>query len=144
MSNPDPNESDIIGSIIIAFALGIILLFNGKIRFGNIYGYTILATFVEYLVVNLLSNKNIDYLLIVTHFAYNIFPMMFLGIFLLFTDALSIPASAVQIIGWVFVLICMYACSKTINLLLDLPEKKFLLFYPVTMYYAIFMLFVVF
>ncbi|EKE40377.1 hypothetical protein ENUP19_0082G0060 [Entamoeba nuttalli] len=143
-STPDVSESDVIGSIIISFALGIVILLNGKLRFGNIYGFSIIASFVEYLVMNLLSNKNMNYLLIFTHFAYNLFPMIFFGLILFVLNSFKAANLTILITSFVFVVISTYTCSKTINSLMELPEKILLTIYPISLYYGLFILFVIF
>ena len=89
-SLPNVEETDIIGSILILMVLGISMLFLGKIHFGLIYGYSIIAITLEYFVMNLLSQKNIDYSLIFTHFSYCLFPNIFYVIILVILNIFKI------------------------------------------------------
>lgn len=55
-----PNEEtlmnpDLSGPIAIALLLGFLLLFSGKLHFGDIYGVSILGTIIMYFLMNLMS-----------------------------------------------------------------------------------------
>lgn len=59
---PDYNNSrdpDLSGPILIALALGCLLLFAGKLHFGDIYAMFILGTFLMYVLINFISQVQI-------------------------------------------------------------------------------------
>ena len=143
-SVPDAEEIDIIGSILILMFIAISLLLLGKIHFGIIYGYSIIANTVEYFVMNLLSQKNIDFSLVFTHFSYCLFPNIFYVVVLFILQFFGINKMVMQCIGIVFVGLSTFMCSRIFNVLIDSANRKLLVLYPIMLYYGLFILFVMF
>lgn len=46
---------DLSGPILIALLLGVLLLFTGKVHFGDIYGVSIIGTILLYFLMNFMS-----------------------------------------------------------------------------------------
>jgi hypothetical protein len=55
------NTPDLTGPILIAVALGVLLLLSGKLHFGDIMGLTVIGAVLLYFLLNFMSNvsKNI-------------------------------------------------------------------------------------
>lgn len=51
----DLGSPDLSGPVVIALALGFLLLFSGKIHFGDIYGVSIIGTFLLYFLLNFMA-----------------------------------------------------------------------------------------
>jgi len=51
----DLGSPDLSGPVVIALALGFLLLFSGMIHFGDIYGVSIIGTFLLYFLLNFMA-----------------------------------------------------------------------------------------
>jgi hypothetical protein len=52
-------HSDMMGPVLLGFVLGILLLLNGKVHFGYIYGFGITGIVCLYTILNLLSQEKL-------------------------------------------------------------------------------------
>lgn len=53
------SDPDLVGPFAIALALGFLLLFAGKIHFGDIYAMFIVGNILSYLLINLMSKVSL-------------------------------------------------------------------------------------
>ncbi|ELP91835.1 protein YIPF5, putative [Entamoeba invadens IP1] len=144
-STAEQLESDILGSILISFLLGVVIALNGKLRFGDVYGFSILAVFVEYLFLNFMSQKNIEYFLVFTHFAYNLVPMIVFGLFTAVFDLfIAIPNSVLITAVILCISLSTYMTARCTITTLEAKGNAVLLVYPIILYYTLFMLLVMF
>ena len=79
---------DLSGPVIIAFALGFLLLFSGKLHFGDIYALFIFGNFILFILFNfmarvtfiLFQRGTISLYSIMSILGYCLLPMLFLGV----------------------------------------------------------------
>ncbi|EKE39315.1 golgi membrane protein, putative [Entamoeba nuttalli P19] len=131
-------ESDVIGSLFFGLLLGVSILLTGKFRFGYVFGFTIIGSLAEYFILNLLSNKDIDYFVVLTNLGYSSYPLVLLGIASLFVSNITILIIiAIFAIVW-----CTYASSRLFTTLQEIVDKKILVAYPMALYFILFVLLV--
>lgn len=86
-------ESDVIGSLFFGLLLGISIALTGKFRFGYVFGFTIIGSIAEYIVLNLLSNKDVAYFCVLTNLGYSSYPLFLLAVSSLFVTFVNSPSN---------------------------------------------------
>ena len=77
------DDADLAGPLFFLLAFGCFLLLTGKVHFGYIYGFGVSGCVAMYLVLNLLSVKEIDMWRVCSILGYGLLPVIvlaFLGI----------------------------------------------------------------
>ena len=135
---------DLTGPIIIAVALGVFLLLAGKLHFGDILGLSVFGSILLYLLLNMMSkvlNSSIQAVAIVPVYTvlsvlgYCQAPMLVLGMFRMMSGMSSpfLILISISIAVW-------SAAAATIffGAILELESKKWLVGFPVFLYYLVF------
>lgn len=73
------DDADLAGPLFFLLAFGIFLLMTGKVHFGYIYGFGVSGCVAMYLVLNLLSAKEIDMWRVCSILGYGLLPVIFLA-----------------------------------------------------------------
>jgi len=135
------NDSDFAGPIMFCLTLGLLLLFKGKVHFGYIYGVFTFGWLGLWAVLNLMSPKGIDIYRTASVMGYCLLPIVLLA-------ALSIPLDLTGTAGLVLVptavLWCANAAALFFVVVLEADDRRWLLAYPVVLFYTCFALITIF
>ena len=99
------NDSDFAGPILFCLVLGTLLLFNGKVHFGYIYGVFVVGLLGLWGLLNLMSDKGIDIYRTASIMGYCLLPIVVLA-------ALSIPVDLRGALGAPLVALAVGWCSN--------------------------------
>ncbi|EAR93960.3 Yip1 domain protein (macronuclear) [Tetrahymena thermophila SB210] len=135
-------DPDMSGPIILGFIFGFLLLLSGKMQFGYVYGFGISGTLAIYCIMNFLSmHREIPLYNTLSILGYCLMPVIILSFFNVF---ISLRFS----IGYVFALLSIlwstYAATNFFNELIHQEHQKYLVAYPVFLFYSIFVLLTIF
>ncbi|KAJ3446722.1 protein yipf [Anaeramoeba flamelloides] len=135
------NDSDLAGPLIFCLLLGFFLLFRGKINFGYIYGLCVTGCSLIYFVLNLMSQSNIDLYKTVSVSGYCLLPIVFLSFIKIFFFF-------VPVLLYCFAIVCViwatYSATNIFVKILQSNQQKFLIAYPVFLFYACFAVLTIF
>jgi|UPI0004916B70 protein YIPF5/7 len=135
-------DADLAGPLTFVSMLGTGLLFQGKLQYGHLFGLLFFGSFGLYLILNLMSQrKQIDYLRTLSIVGYSMLPMVILAGLSVF---ISLRGWSGVICGLGSVVWCAQTSTRFFVALLDMHGSKWLISYPVIMYYCIFVLVTVF
>ena len=135
-------DADLAGPIAFIGMLGTGLLFQGKLQYGHLFGLLIFGSFGLYLLLNLMSQiKQIDYMRTLSIVGYSMLPLVSLaGLSIL----VSLRGWSGVICGVAAVVWCAHTSTRFFTASLDMESSKWLISYPVMMYYSIFVLVTIF
>ena len=135
------NDDDFAGPLLFVVLLGTLLLFKGKVQFGAIYGVFVTGWLGIWAVLNLMSHKGIDVYRTASVMGYSLLPIVMLA-------ALSIPVNMTGFAGALCVPVAVLWCSNAASLFfvaaLDADDRRWLLAYPVALFYTCFALIAIF
>ena len=135
------NDSDFAGPIIFCLVLATLLLLKGKVYFGYIYGVFMVGLCGMWGVLNLMSARGIDIYRAASIMGYCLLPLVILA-------ALSVPIDLRGALGLVLSLAAIAWCSNAAALFfvvaLEADDQRWLIAYPVMLFYTCFALFAVF
>jgi hypothetical protein len=130
------------GPLMFCLLLGTSLLLQGKVQFGYIYGVGVIGCFGVYGLLNLMSEQGMDGSRTASVLGYCLLPMILVSLVALFFNIIH------YWFGWVFILMsviwCTYSASKMFVTVLAMEEQRFLIGYPVLLFYMCFALMAVF
>ncbi|TFJ88474.1 hypothetical protein NSK_000048 [Nannochloropsis salina CCMP1776] len=135
------DDADLAGPLFFLLSFGIFLLMTGKVHFGYIYGFGVSGCIAMYLVLNLLSPKDIDVWRVCSILGYGLLPVIglaFLGI------AVSLKGGVGQGLATLTIAWSTYASTRLFEKALNMSQQRYLVAYPVALVYAIFVLITVF
>ncbi|KAG8463212.1 hypothetical protein KFE25_011209 [Diacronema lutheri] len=134
-------DSDLAGPLGFCLVLGTVLLLKGKVSFGSIYGCGAVGCGGMYAVLNLLSHTGINIYRTVSILGYCLLPIIALA-------ALSTALDVRGPLGYALipaaVLWSTNAAALFFVVLLGLDDQRWLVAYPVMLFYAVFALISVF
>ena len=135
------HDDDFAGPLLFCLALATLLLFKGKVHFGTIYGVFAIGLVGLWAVLNLMSSRGIDMLRTASIMGYCLLPIVLLA-------ALSIPIELQGLVGWIFIPLAVGWCANAASLFfvaaLAADDRRWLLAYPVAMFYTCFALITIF
>jgi len=135
------NDSDFAGPILFALLLGTLLLFNGKVQFGYIYGVFVVGLLGLWSLLNLMSDRGIDIYRTASVMGYCLLPIVALA-------ALSIPLELRGWVGALFIPLAVCWCTAASSLFfvisLEADDRRWLVAYPVALFYTCFALITIF
>jgi len=134
-------DTDLAGPLLFCLLFGLFLAFSGKVHFGYIYGVAVLGVLSLFLILNLMSEGGVDGYRIASVLGYCLLPMVMLsGLSIIF--GLAGPIGFILSVFSIFW--CTYASSGMFVTVLGMSEQRFLVAYPVGLFYACFALMTVF
>ena len=132
------SDLDMGGPLFIALALGVLLMFAGKVHFGYIYGLGLLGCVGAWLLVNVMSNKQgIDLYTTMSICGYALLPVVFLafiGVFVRLSGTFGFIVSALTVI-W-----CTMTASRFLECAVNMYHQRWLVAYPIALIYVCFVL----
>ena len=134
---------DMAGPIMVAVIFGLSLLFKGRVEFGNIYGFGLTGCIGIYCIINLLSRRGqyVELYGCISILGYSLLPFDILALISIFSDLNNT-------LGY-FVCAFMLAWStmtatRLFEYGLEMEDKKYLIAYPIVLFYSVFMLLTIF
>jgi len=135
------DDCDFAGPLLFCLALATLLLLKGKVQFSYIYIVFITGLFSLWAVLNLMSLRGLDIYRTASVLGYCLLPIVLLA-------ALSIPLDLTGVWGTVFVPLAIFWCSNAAAIffvvILQADDQRWLLLYPVMLFYTCFALITIF
>ena len=131
------------GPVMVAVLFGLSLLLRGRVEFGNIYGFGLTGCIAIYFLINLLSKRGqyVELYSCVSILGYSLLPFVILAF-------LSIFADLNNMVGWgmcsMMVAWSTITATRFFEYGLDMEDKKYLIAYPIILFYSVFMLLTIF
>lgn len=136
-------DSDMAGPILFCLLFGTFLLMSGKTHFGYIYGVALFGTLSLHFLFRLMSTNGtgLDFLTTASVLGYCLLPLVGLS-------GISVIISIDNFFGYILSLIsvtwCVWASSGLFVRVLGLHNARFLVGYPLLMFYSMFALMAIF
>jgi len=135
------DDCDFAGPLLFCLALAMLLLLKGKVQFSYIYVVFIIGLFSLWAVLNLMSLRGLDIYRTASVLGYCLLPIVLLA-------AISVPLDLTGAWGMVFVPLAIFWCSNAAALffvvILHADDQRWLLVYPVMLFYTCFALITIF
>lgn len=136
-------DSDLAGPILFCLLFGTLLLLSGKAHFGYIYGVALFGTVSLHYLFKLMATQGatIDLVRTASVIGYCLLPLVLLSVFAVF---FSLDNMIGYLGSLVAVLWCTYSASGFFVAVLQLSNVRFLIGYPLAMFYSVFALMAIF
>lgn len=136
------NETDLAGPLVFAFGLASCLLLAGKMHFGYIYGISVFAVLMMWLLLKMMApNEGPSFGTVTSILGYCLLPIVLLsGCAILF----SLQGVVGTCLSTLAVLWCSWSSSKLFCSALNMSAQQALVAYPCAMLYGVFALLAVF
>ncbi|KEP63857.1 UNVERIFIED_CONTAM: protein yipf5, putative [Hammondia hammondi] len=129
-------HSDMCGPLVVAVTLAFLLLMSGKASFSHIYGLSIVGSLCTYVLLNLMSPKEgIDLYSTISILGYSLLPVVLIAFASIF---ISLKTSLGVIFSVACVLWCTATASRFFESALRMHDQRFLVAYPISLFYASF------
>ncbi|KAF7721457.1 hypothetical protein EC973_004659 [Apophysomyces ossiformis] len=135
------DDADLAGPLLFIFLFGIFLMLSGKVHFGYIYGVGVLGVASIFLILNLMSENGVDWTRTASVLGYCLLPMVMLSGF---SVVLKLGGFVGLVLSVISILWCTYSSSGMFTSVLHMTEQRYLVAYPVGLFYACFALMTVF
>eukprot|EP00457_Paulinella_chromatophora_P006038 gb/GEZN01006056.1/.p1 GENE.gb/GEZN01006056.1/~~gb/GEZN01006056.1/.p1 ORF type:complete len:449 (-),score=85.66 gb/GEZN01006056.1/:293-1639(-) len=135
------DHADLSGPLFFALALGCTLLLTGKLHFGYIYGFGVVGSLLMYLILNLMSVHGIGMERVITILGYCLLPINLLSIFNLVVNLRTAygAAASLSCVAW-----STFTATRFVETVLDMREQRYLVAYPILLFYFCFTLLTVY
>jgi len=136
------DDLDLSGPLAIILALGTCLLLAGKITFSYVYGFGVSGTVLLWSLINLMSQKGgIDMYRTASVLGYGLIPMVIMAV-------LGIFISLQSTFGTIVAGLCIFWSTATASRFFAtanaMQQQRWLVAYPVGLFYTVFSLLTVF
>jgi len=131
------DDSDVAGPIIFCVLFGTFLLLSGKVHFGYIYGVALLGSVSLHLLLNLMSppTHSLNYIRSASVLGYCLLPLVF-------TSGLGVAYPLDGMLGYLLSVAAIvwstYAASNMFVGVLGVREMRWLVAYPLALFYSVF------
>lgn len=137
------SNADLTGPLIVAFALGCLLLLNGKLHFSYIYGFGVCGTVGIFVILKSMMTSHDGVYLYTTMsvLGYCLMPFVILAILVLFLSPMNIFGIVASLftVTW-----STYSATLFLDAELNMSHKKCLIAYPIFLFYLCFLLLTIF
>ena len=132
-------DSDMAGPLLIIMLFAFSLVLQYKINFGYIYGISLFGSVLIFLLLNLMSKGNNSILLYNTMsvLGYCLIPIVLLSFFAIFLNMKNIFG---ELLSLVAIVLSSLNASRFFEIGLDMSSQRWLIFYPVALFYTCFVL----
>lgn len=136
-------DSDMAGPFLIFIIFAFSLVLHYKTCFGYIYGVSVFGSLMIFLVLNLMAKNNNSILLYdtISVLGYCLIPIVLLSFFSIFFNVRSFAGHLISVLIVVF---SSLSASKLFGIALEMDKQKWLIFYPVLLFYTCFVLVTIF
>lgn len=116
---------------------------RGKVEFGSIYGFGLSGCLGIYFIINLMSKKNqyVEFYKTISILGYSLLPFTFLALLADFADIRGLPGG---VASFLIILWSTVTATRYFEYGLDMEDKKYLIAYPISLFYFVFTLLTVF
>lgn len=135
------DDTDLAGPLVICLLLGLSLLLRGKLHFGYIYGFGLVGCVSIWFTLNLMSERGIDVVRVVSVLGYCLLPMVLIALMSLVFPLRGLLGLALAAAATFW---CTKSASKMFVAVLHMVEQRMLVAYPVGLIYACFAMMAVF
>ena len=131
-------DSDMAGPLLIFLLFAFSSVLQYKINFGYIYGISVFGSILMFLLLNLMS-KNDGILLYntISVLGYCLIPIVLLSFIAVFMDMKNILGG---FIAFISIVLASLNASRFFEIGLDMYSQRWLIFYPVALFYTCFVL----
>ena len=131
-------DSDMAGPLLIFLLFAFSLVLQYKINFGYIYGISLFGSILLFLLLNLMS-KNNGILLYntISVLGYCLIPIVLLSFIAVFLDMKNIFGGILSLVA---IVLSSLNASRFFEIGLDMYSQRWLIFYPVALFYTCFVL----
>ena len=134
-------DGDLPGPVIIAVALGGEMVLTGKLQFGYIYVYGLFGCIAMTLVVNLMSPAEaISFWTVTSIMGYALLPVNILALVKIFVVNLIQMETLGYVLGGLTVLWSTFASTRLLELGCGLRAQRYLVMYPLLLFYSAFVM----
>ncbi|KAG5437333.1 hypothetical protein PCANB_000762 [Pneumocystis canis] len=135
------DDSDLAGPILFCLLFATFLLLSGKKHFGYIYGVALLGCISLHTIFSLMSFRGLHFSRTASVLGYCLLPLVL-------TSACGVLISMDGLVGYIVSSIaiawCTYSASAMFVAAFQLSEMRFLVAYPVALFYSVFAVMTVF
>jgi len=134
-------DTDLAGPFLFCTALAVLLLMQGKLAIGYVYGYAFGGCFLLHVILVLMAAESPSYDRTASIMGYCLVPIVVLGF-------LGVPFGLTSFVGKcvsvLFVLWATAAATRLIEAALNMRNQRWLVAYPVALLYSAFALLTIF
>lgn len=134
-------DTDLAGPLLFCVLLGVLLLLQGKLHFGYVFGYGLAGCTLTFLMLNLMSAEGITFDRSTSILGYCMLPLVALAAVGVVANLAGVMGSALT---WGAVGLCTFNATRFIEHALQMQHQRYLIAYPVALLYACFALMAVF
>ena len=126
------------GPILVFVVFAISFLLRGRVEFGNVYGFGLTGTCGIFVIINLMAKAGsyVELYTCLSVLGYALAPFCLLAYLSIF---LQLNNQVGYIICFAFVLWSTVSATRLFEYGLDMEDKKYLIAYPIILFYAVFM-----
>ena len=131
-------DSDMAGPLLIFLLFAFSLVLQYKINFGYIYGISLFGSIVLFVLLNLMSKNNgIILYNTISVLGYCLIPIVLLSFLAVFLDMKNILGGVLSIVA---IVLSSLNASRFFEIGLEMYSQRWLIFYPVALFYTCFVL----
>ena len=131
-------DSDMAGPLLIFLLFAFSLVLQYKINFGYIYGISLFGSILLFLLLNLMSKNNgIILYNTISVLGYCLIPIVLLSFIAVFLDMKNIFGGLLSLIA---IVLSSLNASRFFEIGLEMYSQRWLIFYPVALFYTCFVL----
>ena len=134
-------DRDVAGPLVFCMLLGLFLLMTGKMYMGYILGVGLLGSLGLFLLLHLMTEHTLDAYQVISVLGYCLLPIVVLAAVGILIN-LHGPAGVVgglMVVAW-----CTRSATAIFEEALQMQQQRYLIAYPVLIFYTSFVLFSVF
>ena len=131
-------DSDMAGPLLIFLLFAFSLVLQYKINFGYIYGISLFGSVLIFLLLNLMcKNNGILLYNTISVLGYCLIPIVLLSFIAVFLDMKNIFGGILSLVG---IILSSLNASRFFEIGLEMHSQRWLIFYPVALFYTCFVL----
>lgn len=131
-------DSDMAGPLLIFLLFAFSLVLQYKINFGYIYGISLFGSILLFLLLNLMSKNNgIILYNTISVLGYCLIPIVILSFIAVFLDMKNIFGGLLSLVA---IVLSSLNASRFFEIGLEMYSQRWLIFYPVALFYTCFVL----
>uniref|UniRef100_A0A7S3D7D5 Protein YIPF n=1 Tax=Palpitomonas bilix TaxID=652834 RepID=A0A7S3D7D5_9EUKA len=127
------DDNDMAGPLLFCFALGFLLLLQGKMSFGYIYGVGMVGCVGIYALLSMMVNEHkLEFFRVVSYLGYSLLPIVFLAVPAVFITAQSAVMYVMVVVAVV------WATRSAASLFVaaeGMDKQRYLIAYPIGLFY---------
>lgn len=129
------------GPLAFCLLLGLCLLMRGKMYLGYIFGYGISGSMGLFVLLHLMTEHNLDAYQVISILGYCMLPIVVSAALAIVIDMHGLFGlfGGIAIVLW-----CTKSATSIFEDALDMQQQRYLIAYPVAMFYATFVMFSIF